>query len=350
MEKEIPVIIPAYEPDERLTELLQSLREAGFRNLVVVNDGSGEKYQAIFESAEKELHCTILTHAVNLGKGRALKTAFNYCLNAFPKMVGCVTADADGQHTAACILSCTEELVRKPDALILGSRNFDGEEVPARSEMGNKLTRAVMKYLAGISVSDTQTGLRGIPKEFMKVLLQVKGERYEFETNMLLEGKTKKITIAEVPIRTIYINDNQNSHFHAVRDSISVYMIFGRFLFSSFSSSIVDIVLFSCFCYLLKNKDLGNWGYIVVATAAARGLSALYNYFINQKVVFQSGKPIRETLWKYSLLAIVQMTCSALLVTLLYPLFGGAEVLVKIPVDVCLFLISFVIQREFVYR
>ncbi len=350
IKKEIPVVIPSYEPDEKLPALLEKLKKEGFERIVVVDDGSGPSYGHYFEDARKRLGCSVLQHAVNQGKGRALKTAFNYCLKEFPDMMGVITADSDGQHTPECIYACARALAEQPDALILGCRCFEGEDVPARSEFGNKCTRVVMKYLTGISVSDTQTGLRGIPAAFMQRLLMVKGERFEFETNMLLETRNCRIPIVEVPIQTVYIEENKTSHFNPIKDSVKIYMIFGKFLFSSLSSSVVDLVLFSLFCFFFRQMDWGKISYISAATVAARVLSAFYNYSLNYKVVFQSESPVRTTLPRYILLAAVQMGLSAMLVSRLYPLFGGAEVAVKIPVDVLLFFLSFVIQREFVYK
>lgn len=347
--REVPIIIPSYEPDEKLPDLLKNLRETGFRNIVLVDDGSGEKYAGIFTEAETTYGCVVLHHAVNQGKGRALKTAFNFCLREFADLPGVITADSDGQHSPECILSCVDAMLKNPLALILGCRCFEGADVPARSEFGNKCTRVVMKYLTGISVSDTQTGLRGIPTAFMEQLLMVRGERFEFETNMLLETKSRKIPIVEVPIRTIYIEENKTSHFNPIKDSIKIYMIFGKFLFSSLSSSLVDLTLFTIFCFFMRDMEWRRISYITAATVFARILSALYNYSLNLKVVFQSESKIGTTLPRYILLAIVQMSLSALLVGKLYPLFGGMEVLIKIPVDVILFFLSFVIQREFVY-
>lgn len=349
VKREIPIVIPSYEPDEKLIGLLDKLQKAGFAHIVVVDDGSGASYEHFFREAEERFGCQVLRHAVNQGKGRALKTAFNYCLEKFPELPGVVTADSDGQHTPECILSCAKALAHHPDSLVLGCRCFEGEDVPARSEFGNKCTRVVMRYLTGITVSDTQTGLRGIPAPFMRQLLMVKGERFEFETNMLLETKSRRISIVEVPIRTVYIEENKTSHFNPIRDSIKIYMIFGKFLFSSLSSSVVDLALFSVFCYFFRQMEWGTVSYITVATVAARILSAFYNYTLNYKVVFQSEGSLKTTLSRYVLLAAVQMGLSAFLVNLLYPLFGGAEVLVKMPVDVLLFFLSFVIQREFVY-
>lgn len=348
--KEIPVIIPAYEPDEKMITLLKKLKEQDFKNIVVVDDGSGEAYGELFLQAQNEYDVKLLRHAQNQGKGRALKTAFNYCLNEFKDAPGAITADCDGQHSPDCIFRCAKALLENPNALILGCRSFEEDHVPGKSRFGNKITIQVMKYLTGISVSDTQTGLRAVSSDFMRILLQVRGERFEFETNMLLETKPLGIPIVEVPIETIYIEGNKSTHFNPVKDSIKIYAVFGKFLISSFSSSLVDLILFTLFCFLLRDKSWGAVTYIMAATYLARIISALYNYTLNHKVVFQSEQSMRNTLPRYIILAIVQMAISAFLVNLLYPLFGGAEVFVKIPVDVILFFLSYVIQREFVYN
>lgn len=349
---EIPVIIPSYEPDEKLITLLGALQESGIRHVVVVNDGSGEEYAPFFDRAETFDNCRVLHHAVNLGKGRALKTAFNYCLLEYHQIPGCVTADSDGQHTPSDILACMRELWENPDSLILGCRNFDAPEVPARSSFGNKCTRQVFRYLLGISVSDTQTGLRAIPASFMEKLMEVKGERFEYETNMLIETKNLDIPIREVPVKTIYIEENKTSHFNPIKDSLRIYLVFGKFLFSSLSSSVVDLLLFHMFCTFLHTAGESVWGvpYIILATVFARVISAVYNFLINYKVVFKSEEKMAVTAAKYFLLAVCQMMCSALLVNALHGLTGGMEVAVKVPVDVFLFFVSFLFQREIVYK
>ena len=362
---EIPVIIPSYEPDEKLITLLAALQEAGIRHVIVVDDGSGEQYASFFTRAAAFTNCEVLRHAVNLGKGRALKTAFNHCLltyggtsggestrKAGSAMPGCVTADSDGQHTPADILACMRKLWENPESLILGCRDFDGPGVPARSSFGNKCTRQVFRYLLGLSVSDTQTGLRAVPAFFMEKLMEVKGERFEYETNMLIETKNLTITILEVPVKTIYIEENRTSHFNPIKDSLRIYLVFGKFLFSSLSSSVVDLLLFHLFCTLLHTQEGGLWGvpYIIISTVFARVISAVYNFLINYKVVFQSRERMAITAARYFLLAVCQMMCSALLVNGLYGLLGGVEVAVKMPVDVFLFFVSFLFQREFVYR
>lgn len=349
---DIPVIIPSYEPDDKLIKLLEALEQAGISHVVVVDDGSGAQYETLFERAEEMDNCTVLHHAVNLGKGRALKTAFNHCLRVYGESPGCVSADSDGQHTPADILACMRKLWENPQALILGCRDFDAPSVPARSSFGNKCTRKVFRYLLGLSVSDTQTGLRAIPALFMKELMQVKGERFEYETNMLIETKNLNIPILEVPVETVYIEENKTSHFNPIKDSVRIYLVFGKFLFSSLSSSVLDLLLFHILCMVLLpfGEEIREIPYIVAATVGARVISAVYNFLINYRVVFKSKGNLAVTAGKYGLLAVCQMMCSAFLVNGLHGLIGGTEVLIKMPVDVFLFFASFVIQREFVYR
>ena len=352
--KEIPIIIPAYQPDERLEPLLEQLTKENLKNIILVDDGSGEKYERIFKTAKEKYDCIVLRHAVNQGKGRALKTAFNYCLNTYPDLIGCVTADSDGQHSVQCIKKCMNALTENPDSLIMGCRNFDAEGVPDKSRLGNKISRWVCSTFCGVKVSDTQTGLRAIPKAFMAELLNVSGERFEFETNMLIVSKDK-IQIKEVEIETIYDSkENHTTHFNPIKDSFRIYKLFlksfVKFLVSSLSSSCIDILLFSVFCNLLR-KGASEY-YVVLATIFARIISATYNYCINYKLVFSSKTSVKGSALRYAALAIVQGTlssvCVAGFVSMLH--MGNHELFVKIPVDVVLFVISFVIQREFVYR
>ena len=213
----VSVVVPVWGAERTLDRCVQSILGQRLRTgtlaCVLVDDGSGPEYRELFGRARSEYGAKVLHHAVNLGKGRALKTAFNECLQSDPDAIGCVTADSDGQHTAACIRKCMEAMAEHPMALVMGCRDFDGKDVPSRSAFGNKATRLVMRYMAGVAVSDTQTGLRGIPRGLMARLMNVSGERFEFETNMLLETKAAQVPILEVPISTIYLEKNRSSHF-----------------------------------------------------------------------------------------------------------------------------------------
>lgn len=349
----IPVVIPAYEPDDELLSLLRDLKSAGLCPVIVVNDGSGGRYDTIFLSAREILAgCgVVLTHEVNRGKGAALKTAFRYVLDTYPDAAGVVTADSDGQHTPACIGKVRDALTEHPNDLIMGVRRFDGEDIPWKSRFGNTLTIKVFRMATGICVSDTQTGLRGIPIRFMKELLDVRGDRFEFEMEMLLES-VGKYPVYEVPIETVYESkENHQTHFNPVKDSVRIYrLLLGRFfkyILSSLSSSVVDLAAFEVFCLLSRGRLSA---YIAVSTVLARVISATYNYLMNYKVVFKSREKMGSSALKYFTLAVIQMTLSALLVT------GGVmllrvvpEVVVKMIVDTCLFFVSYYIQKRFVF-
>lgn len=355
MRKTVPVIIPAYEPDENMISLLLSLRDLDIGPVIVVDDGSGEDYSRLFEKAEgiiKDDGGVLLTHEVNRGKGAALKTAFSYILEKYPDAVGSVTADSDGQHTADAIRSVQDSLIDNPGSLILGVRRFDGADVPWKSRFGNNLTVKVFSLVTGVHVSDTQTGLRGIPLSFMRELLQVPGDRFEFETRMLIKS-AKRYPVVEIKIETIYDSkDNHKTHFRPVADSIKIYRVlfetFGKYIFASLSSFLIDILLFQLFYNLLKGNIAAS---AAVATAAARVISATYNYIMNYKVVFRSREPNGRAAIKYLILAVSQMACSAGLVTGGTMVFSAAPaVVIKIIVDTALFLISYQIQKHLVFR
>lgn len=351
----IPIIIPAFEPDERLLSLLNNLNENGLRPIVVVNDGSNQAYSEIFDQAEKLLlqgNGVLLVHETNRGKGRALKTAFEYVRDAYPDAIGVVTADSDGQHTYTCIQKIKDSLSEHPGELILGVRDFSGEGIPWKSRFGNNLTEKVFGYVAGVHVSDTQTGLRGIPYSFMEQLVYVPGERFEFEMQMLLES-AGKYPVREIKIETIYDSqENHQTHFNPITDSLKIYKILGKkflkYIFASASSSVVDIILFSGFCHMLKGVIVP---YAAMATVLARVISASYNYAMNYRVVFKSGEKISSSAIKYGLLAIIQMTLSAFFVTFGISILKFVpEVFVKIIVDTALFFISYHIQQRYVFK
>lgn len=239
MNRIIPVIIPAYEPDERLILLLRNLINSEDL-IIVVDDGSGSDYTAIFEECKSVLDekGVILPHDLNKGKGRALKTAFSFVLEHYPNVVGVVTADSDGQHNKLAIDSVKGALRDHPNSLILGVRNFDGAGIPWKSRFGNKLTIRILAHITGISISDTQTGLRGIPKEFLEQLLRIKGERFEFETEMLVES-SGKYPIVEIPIETIYDSEeNHQTHFHPIIDLFKIYRVLGKIFLKYIASSL----------------------------------------------------------------------------------------------------------------
>lgn len=345
--EKVGIIIPSLSPDERLVTLVQQLKEEGFERILVVNDGSSEEYDSFFERAG-QCGAEVVRHVVNQGKGRALKTAFHYVLQNWKECTGVATIDSDGQHAVKDIIRCAQRLLEKPDALIMGCRNFKQDNVPFKSSFGNILTSKVMQMLVGIKVSDTQTGLRVMSMENARRFLSVSGERFEYETNMLLACKEERIPIEEVTIETIYYEGNKSTHFRPLQDSLLIYGMFFKFIAASVSSSVIDLGLFALFTAILKAAFPAV--YIVISTVLARIVSSLYNFSVNRKGVFRSESNIKTAMLRYYLLAVCQMTLSALGVSWIFSMINVNETLIKVVVDTILFLISFQIQREWVFK
>ena len=339
MIKDAVVLLPCYNPDEKIMEdFLEELSKT-FKNIVIINDGCSKIHEPFFQKLEKKY--PIFNHYINFGKGRGIKNGLNYILNHYPDCKVILTADCDGQHSISDIKKCYEASLKNPNAYVLGYRDFESKCVPFKSKFGNKITNLVFKLFVGLSIRDTQTGLRAMSKSVAIDLLDVSGERYEYETNTLITCKTKDIPLKQVPIKTIYINNNKTSHFNPIKDSFLIYKLFIKYIFSSLSSFFVDILLFTLFLSLFKTN-------IVMATIFSRILSSVYNYIVNAKIVFK--KMNKASLIKFFCLVFIQMWVSAFLVTGLSKVIFISPVLIKILVDFVLFIINFIVQREWIFE
>ncbi|MGN0160860.1 MAG: glycosyltransferase [Lachnospiraceae bacterium] len=347
----VTVIIPSLNPDEKLMMVVNSLIETGFNDIVLVNDGSDADHMEPFNKAKELGQCTVLHHEINRGKGRALKTAFEYCLKNRKDIAGVVTVDGDNQHRAEDIRNCARVMEEKRNHVILGVRNFNSEDVPFKSRFGNHMTSFVFRFACGMKISDTQTGLRAIPYEYLSGMCQVSGERFEYETNMLLEFKRNHIPYDEVTIQTVYINENETTHFHPIRDSFKIYAIIFKFVLGSLSACLIDLFVFSVIKFL--TAGLGDKLAIFISTALARGISSFYNYNFNRKAVFESKEGMGKTVVRYYVLCVIQMLCSFGLVyavTHWMALGNVGTIVAKAVIDTLLFFISFKIQRAWVFR
>ena len=346
MKEEIAVIIPAYDPEDGLIRLVEECKDV-FANIVVVDDGCAESYQHIFKAIEDKAQ--VLHHEVNKGKGRALKTAFSYVLEKLPDVKGVLTLDADGQHTLSDSVRCCEKFLEDPTQAVFGCRDFESDEkIPPRSRFGNRLTSRLMKFFCDIKLSDTQTGLRVIPVTALKDLVEVAGERYEYEMNMIFYFKEHLINFTEVPIQVIYIENNASSHFNPIVDSIKIYAIFFKFVISSFGSAVLDLLLFRVFSKYIFESIFPSH-FIEISTAAARVCSGIFNYSFNRSI-FKSKSKVKKSGSRYLILWLVQMTLSAYIVKFLTGITGITPLLVKIETDTILFFISYKIQQLWVFK
>lgn len=341
------ILIPSLNPDSPLLLLIQNLKRLNLNNIVIVNDGSGASCFPIFDELEKSCGCTVISHEKNEGKGAALKTGIAMIKNIYPDAAGIITADADGQHSPDDILHISEVLINNPSSLILGVRDFNAGNVPPKSKYGNKITSAAFFLVTGRHCPDTQTGLRGIPMHLADEFLKINGKRFEYETNVLIKSAKDKINFIEVPIATIYENKNRETHFRPVKDSFLIYAQIIKFVLSSLLSFVLDISLFSLFYATVFSAFDDK---IIYSTIAARILSGIFNYNVNKNAVFGvSGKGIKYFAG-YASLFLALLVFSSISVKALANIKQINVTLIKIAVDIMLFLLSFIIQKIFVFK
>jgi len=354
----ISVVLPSLDPDEKLIAVIDGLLEYGFSDIILVNDGSKQENLHYFtDLAQMHPQIHLLHHEVNKGKGAALKNAFRWFLDNRPDGLGVVTVDGDNQHHPEDTRACCEHML-KTGHTVLGCRDFNQEDVPARSSFGNKTTSMIFKIFVGMTISDTQTGLRAIPRNVLEQLVTVYGDRFEYETNMLLAFKEKGITFEEVKIRTVYIEENKSSHFRVIHDSWRIYKLILAHFFRYAASSVACFVVDSSMVFLLT-KLLGSFlmdpllsG---ISTVGARVVSSLINFFMNKKLVFQSNVSTGKAMLRYYALAIPQLIVQWLINQGLYTLLGiteqqaGIRTVIHIFVMCLLFIISFTIQQRWVF-
>jgi len=333
------VLIPAYQPDARLPRLILELHRADpSTKIVVVDDGSGQKFSDIFEaSATAGAH--VISYEHNRGKGYALREGFTWIRDVAGDSPECVvTADADGQHTLNDIFrvgrTCTDT-----GTSVLGVREFVGH-VPARSRIGNTATSALFWLATGWKLKDTQTGLRAFPVALLPALLEVQGDRYEYELRVLLHLAKFRHPVTQISIETIYEAGNPTSHFRPLQDSARIWAPLLKFAASSGVATVIDYVL-----VLVLNALTGA---LFLPVIAARVVSASVNFAMNRRVFEATGVPLRRSALRYAALAVAVVAGSYTMLAVLTGI-GIPLWIAKIIADTTMYLVSYSAQSRYVF-
>lgn len=335
------LLIPAYNPEKKIIDVVKGLPEGVFHRVVIVNDGSNPQYSDIFDQLSKIKDVSILEHDKNQGKGAALKTGFSHVLTHVTDCIGIVTADADGQHLKKDILAIADCLKPGQRLLTIGSRTFDAK-VPLRSHFGNKLTRMVMRLIFKIDLKDTQSGLRAIPPALLPELLKIPFNGYEFEIEMLLSAKKNGYAFRQIQIDTIYENNNMASSFNPVVDSAKIYFVLFRYILGSLVTAAVDyIVFFASFAVVPQ---------IFLCTYAARLVALFVNFFILKKFVFHSKEKIVVIGLKYLLIVGISGFISSVTTEYFHHVLNLNIVLSKVLAELLFYVAIFIAQKEFVFK
>jgi glycosyltransferase involved in cell wall biosynthesis len=344
-EEKLPwVLIPAYQPDQRLTEFVEILvQQKAFAKIIVVDDGSSQDRAGIFDTLKCSFNeVIVLQHAVNRGKGQALKTGLNYYLLKAPaSSPGIVSCDADGQHLAKDVVNVAQKGTEKA-SFTLGVRVF-GSNTPFRSKLGNTITSVLFGLFTGYRLGDTQTGLRFFPRHFVGFFLKIPYDRFEYEFASLVSLTHEYPgSIQQVPIETVYLDGNSSSHYRAIKDSFTIGTIFFKFFFLSISTTIIDYAVFTL-AYL-------QFKHILLAFISARTVSIIYNFTLSRNFIFKVKTNLAKQLAKYIGLVVILMCVSWGITEFIAHIFGGYVVLAKALAESGLFFLSWLVQRRFVFK
>ncbi|HEY3547662.1 MAG TPA: bifunctional glycosyltransferase family 2/GtrA family protein [Propionicimonas sp.] len=332
------VLIPSFEPDDRLTHLVRDLVGIAGIQVLVVDDGSGPGYGAVFGQALLA-GAEVLTHPVNRGKGAALRNGFAHVRAHHPEEP-VVCADSDGQHTLLDILRVAAAVGDDGSVdLVLGVRRFAGR-VPLRSRVGNLVTAGLFALVTGHWIADTQTGLRGYPHRMLGWLADVPGDRFEYELDLLLRASRERLRIEQLEIATVYLRQNSSSHFRPVQDSVRVLRPLLGYAASSLAGFGVDAAALFALYPLTGN--------LAVSVVLARLASATLNFGLNRHLVFGAARtPLWPSVRRYALLAGAVLTANLMLMEVLTPVLG--LVAAKVLTEAGLFLAGYAVQSRLVF-
>ena len=284
-------LIPAYCPEDRMLGLVKELRERGF-SVVVIDDGSGSEYNAVFDAAKD--YADVHRYMPNRGKGEALKYGMRVIQDQVQDPYIVVTADADGQHRVKDIVKVSDTAVDHPDSLILGKRDLD-KSTPIKSRIGNGISRVLYRLTTGRNIYETQTGLRAFSDKLLPRFVNLPGHRYEFEIDMILNASD--LDIIEVGIKTVYFDNNASTHFRPFADTVSLDKEFLRYKLPSLISGTAGFLLF-----IILASILGQW---LLPCISARVLTLLLKYLLNKAIPFAEKPPLR----RYLITSLIILLC-----------------------------------------
>lgn len=318
------LVIPAYEPNNLLIDLVNKLNQTFLGcKIVVINDGSRHA-DDVFKSLKEVDNVTLLENEVNKGKGYTLKKGFSYINSLENDDIVVITCDADGQHQVEDIKKIADfELANDFNGIVLGSRKFK-KDMPLRSKFGNQSTVVLFRIVNGVLISDNQTGLRAFKKDLLPVLINIKGNKYEYEMNMLSVAVAKEIPITEIKIEAIYIDNNSSSHFRVVRDYLRIVGSILKYAIPRLLIVLLEIGLFILSFYLFS-KSTDNTFLSIVLAGAVSGLISI-GIFLLFHLSFRFKKDKKG--WKFVLVSGLAFVTNSLLTGIFYLAFeniGGAK-------------------------
>ncbi|MBT7238005.1 glycosyltransferase family 2 protein [Candidatus Woesearchaeota archaeon] len=217
------IIIPAYNEENSIGDVIDSLREHNYNNIVVVDDGSKDNTYKI--AKEKKVHA--LRHIINRGQGAALQTATDYALLQGANII--VHFDADGQHNPKQIENLTTPIINNEAQATLGSRFLSKQHLPRDRKIILQGAKLIIRLMYGIKLTDVHNGFRAFSREAIKKI-KIRGDGMEHASEILEQIKKKNIKYKEVPVIIRYTEETlKKGQKNSNSIKILLKMIYSKF-------------------------------------------------------------------------------------------------------------------------
>ena len=220
------IVIPVYNHGATLRDVAR--RAMNYGEVLIVDDGSTDSGS----DKVRDLDLTVVNHDENLGKGQAIITAAEKARELGKTHI--ITIDADGQHFPEDLPVFLDAIEQNPDTIFVGSRNFEGQNVPGASKFGRSFSNFWLRVQTGIKLSDVQSGFRAYPLEIFDVVKTAE-TRYAFEVEILVKSAWAGYELKDLPIEVHYPNpDERVSHFDTIKDNVRISLLNTRLTMRAF--------------------------------------------------------------------------------------------------------------------
>lgn len=347
------VILPVKDPDDSLLEYIKGLISNGVKKLIVVDDGSEADCGDLFDEIKELPQCDLIRQEENCGIAWALKDAMDHYLDKGYNEVynGVAYVEYLGRYAYSDIERVSEAMDSNPESIIISERTFD-DGVEKNKKIGNRIMIMIYDFLYGIRVKDPQSGLRGFPNKIIPRIMKVDGVDYEYMINMVIEGQKhgmKPVCLKNEKISTnaqVFTKPYPKKNAGFIYKHLIIHFI--KYIISALVSFALDVTLFQIFVGMLQPY---HEAYILMATIFARAISSVWTFTFNRKVVFHSKDNLIKSLLKFYGLVAIQMFSSGVLVTLIFRAIRIIpEAVIKVIVDFSIFLISYKVEKQFIFK
>ena len=336
------IIIPCYNPTKKLVAVITKIQKRFKGIIILIDDGNFIKNKKYIYSIYKRKNLKIISHKSNMGKGAAIKSALKYILKNYKNFEGCVVVDADGQHHQNDIFNILKYLKKfqyKKNLFIMGCRKIN-KNLPFKSYIGNKISIIIYNYLLNFKFYDTQTGLRAYNKKFVIESLNIKQNRFDFETQQLITAREKNYEIIQIPIKTIYFKNNKNTSFNPFLDSWKIYLLIFKQFLSTFLISIFDFIIF----YKIIFEDN-----VIESNLIARSTVLIFQFYLLKNFIYQKYNTYFGTFLFFTSYVFLSGYISGIIQINLSELCELNKYTSKITTEMFLFLINFALIKNIMF-